>query len=55
MAVIKAKAFVGKKAPDFTLPTIGGREVRLSDYIGKEGHFVLLSEGFDAGMHAGIL
>ena len=36
MAVIKAKAFVGKKAPDFTLPTIGGREAKLSDYIGKK-------------------
>jgi len=37
MAVtIKPKAFVGKKAPDFTLPAAGGREVKLSDYIGKK-------------------
>lgn len=36
MAIIKAKAFVGKKAPDFTLPAIGGREVKLSDHIGKK-------------------
>jgi peroxiredoxin Q/BCP len=36
MAKIKAKAFVGKKAPDFTLEAIGGREVKLSDYIGQK-------------------
>ncbi|MBB3112590.1 peroxiredoxin Q/BCP [Paenibacillus phyllosphaerae] len=33
---VKAKAVVGKKAPNFTLPTTGGREVTLSDYLGKK-------------------
>ncbi|MBP3966975.1 thioredoxin-dependent thiol peroxidase [Paenibacillus lignilyticus] len=33
---IKAKAFVGKKAPDFTLPALGGREVSLSQFAGKK-------------------
>ncbi|MBW7474876.1 thioredoxin-dependent thiol peroxidase [Paenibacillus oenotherae] len=36
MATIKAKAFVGRKAPDFTLPSLGGREIKLSDYIGQK-------------------
>ncbi|QHT59296.1 thioredoxin-dependent thiol peroxidase [Paenibacillus lycopersici] len=36
MAAIKPKAVVGKKAPDFTLPAMGGREVRLSDYSGRK-------------------
>lgn len=36
MAAIKAKAAVGKKAPGFTLETIGGRQVKLSDYIGSK-------------------
>ncbi|MCQ6562568.1 thioredoxin-dependent thiol peroxidase [Paenibacillus mendelii] len=36
MATIKPKAFVGKKAPGFTLPASGGREVSLSDYLGRK-------------------
>ncbi|QYR21189.1 thioredoxin-dependent thiol peroxidase [Paenibacillus sp. sptzw28] len=36
MAKIKAKAFVGKKAPDFSLEAAGGRQVKLSDYIGQK-------------------
>ncbi|MFQ3549452.1 MAG: thioredoxin-dependent thiol peroxidase [Armatimonadota bacterium] len=27
---------VGDKAPDFTLPTIGGKTISLSDYLGKK-------------------
>ncbi|REE90567.1 peroxiredoxin Q/BCP [Paenibacillus taihuensis] len=33
---IKAKAVVGKKAPDFTLPGRDGREVSLSQFIGRK-------------------
>lgn len=36
MAVIKARAIVGRKAPDFTLPSLGGREIKLSDYKGQK-------------------
>ncbi|WP_219835317.1 thioredoxin-dependent thiol peroxidase [Paenibacillus sp. R14(2021)] len=36
MAVIKAKAIVGKKAPDFTLQAMGGREVSLSQFAGHK-------------------
>ena len=28
-------ARVGHPAPDFTLPSLGGGEVRLSDYLGR--------------------
>ncbi|WP_274648956.1 thioredoxin-dependent thiol peroxidase [Paenibacillus humicola] len=35
MAAIKPKAFVGKKAPDFTLPAADGRNVSLSDFAGR--------------------
>ena len=34
MTAIKPKAFVGKKAPDFTLKAADGRDVRLSEYAG---------------------
>jgi cytochrome oxidase Cu insertion factor (SCO1/SenC/PrrC family) len=30
------KAKVGEKAPDFTLRTLDGRDVKLSDYKGKK-------------------
>ncbi|NBD27599.1 thioredoxin-dependent thiol peroxidase [Paenibacillus glycinis] len=33
---IKAKAAVGKKAPNFTLAATGGREVSLSDFAGRK-------------------
>ncbi|MBO7746710.1 thioredoxin-dependent thiol peroxidase [Paenibacillus sp. MWE-103] len=33
---VKAKAIVGKKAPDFALPAMGGREVRLSRFAGHK-------------------
>ncbi|SEP02442.1 thioredoxin-dependent thiol peroxidase [Paenibacillus sp. OV219] len=33
---IKAKAVVGKKAPDFTLPGREGREVTLSQFVGRK-------------------
>ncbi|MBM7568015.1 thioredoxin-dependent thiol peroxidase [Paenibacillus sacheonensis] len=33
---IKAKAVLGKKAPDFKLPAGGGREVSLSQYVGHK-------------------
>lgn len=33
---IKAKAVVGKKAPNFTLAATGGREVSLSDFAGRK-------------------
>ncbi|WP_308637812.1 thioredoxin-dependent thiol peroxidase [Paenibacillus silvisoli] len=33
---IKPKAFVGKKAPGFTLPSLGGREVSLNQFAGKK-------------------
>lgn len=36
MAVIKARAIVGRKAPDFTLPSLGGREIKLSEYLGQK-------------------
>lgn len=35
MAVITAQAFIGKEAPGFTLLAGHGREVKLSDYLGK--------------------
>ncbi|MBW7454967.1 thioredoxin-dependent thiol peroxidase [Paenibacillus sepulcri] len=36
MPAKKAKARIGKPAPDFSLETIGGRRVKLSDYLGQK-------------------
>lgn len=36
MAALKARAIVGRKAPDFTLPALGGKEIKLSDYLGQK-------------------
>ena len=37
MTVLAKRAVqVGEKAPDFTLPSLSGEEVRLSDYRGKK-------------------
>jgi peroxiredoxin len=36
----------GKSAPDFALPDIGGRTVRLSDYRGKKNVVLVFNRGF---------
>lgn len=38
--ITKGKVQVGDKAPDFTLPSSKGEQVRLSDFLGKK-HVVL--------------
>ncbi len=45
----------GKKAPAFTLNDQHGKTHRLSDYAGRPGRPVLLSEGRHAGVHEGDL
>lgn len=39
-AAPKVRPEVGYLAPDFTLPTLDGKTVRLSDYQGKKGVFI---------------
>ncbi|MFC4098539.1 thioredoxin-dependent thiol peroxidase [Paenibacillus xanthanilyticus] len=36
MGATKAKAVLGKKAPNFTLPAASGKSVSLSDYLGRK-------------------
>ena len=36
MAVQKKKLVIGRRAPDFTLPATGGKDLRLSDFRGKK-------------------
>jgi peroxiredoxin len=35
-----------KKAPDFTLPDLHGKDVSLSDFAGRRNVFLVLNRGF---------
>lgn len=36
---------IGDKAPEFCLPSDGGKNISLSDYTGKKSDSLFLSEG----------